>query len=872
MLRGADCNELGEYGNPFALYVADKLHQSYADQDNKLRPIAEKVFMEYPSAVINFSESYEYPRLLSYFFKYGRLEVIKTLLNALNDVEKKTRILNNGDNSCTPLGRVNGSDILSDCDRLKITKYLLHNGGIRTTHSVSMDSDISRILLAATSNGHIKTMKYFIEKEDSCNYHNHLYHALEKNQEEIVHFLIAEYRNEIRYEGNTIFHFSVMSTANLTIIKFLLDGVKDINSQNDLGETPLMVAVKARRELEVIKYLIDNGSNLNLEDKAKHTPLYHALKDDQVEVIKYLIQCGARLSKDLNCILTKNRLQFFKNSAQFDLNGTSYNGLPRLQNAIRYHYFDWAKFIIHHGGNVNVEDINGRTPLHVAAQFGCYEIMRLLFQFGAIYDKADKSLIKPVDLCKYQEFSMMFDELDKLFNSQDLDKSFNALDPANWLGWTFKDAWDPGNPMLFMLNVRNHDGKSLLHIAAIINDCNALKTLLSYNDAYLQRKADEENLEFDPYFLQKKNIEYGKTFKYYLPISVNVLDLQNNSPLHYAAQEGNEKLVSFLLEQGASYNTRNKQGKTPNDLSKKDKIIQLFSDVDKLFDAAEEVSNDFTALISQEFKYINVKNESAKTLLHVVILSGRSNVNVIKFLLKKGVDKNFPDINGNTPLHYAVENDNFEVVKLLLRVGAIYDVKNNAGKAPFELVDNRSATLLTSIDHLFSLIKSDSPESIMKESIITNQDDRFNFILNTHDNQGKTILYYASKFGYLNIVKYLLQYGATFVLITKRFSSPVKVFLASILEMFDDIDSVYEMVRKTDIQIIINVRNVDGKTLLHIAVEKGSIKLFRHLIEKGANINSEDIYGNKPLDCDPLGVKEILQEIVEMNQVDQVNF
>jgi hypothetical protein len=54
MLQGADCNELGEHGNLFALYVADELHSSYSDQDNKLRSIAEKVFMEHPSAFINF--------------------------------------------------------------------------------------------------------------------------------------------------------------------------------------------------------------------------------------------------------------------------------------------------------------------------------------------------------------------------------------------------------------------------------------------------------------------------------------------------------------------------------------------------------------------------------------------------------------------------------------------------------------------------------------------------------------------------------------------------------------------------------------------------------------------------------------------------
>lgn len=98
---------------------------AYARQDNKFRPIQEKLLLQAPEAVSDLSEHYEYPRLLSYFFRHGRIEVIKILMKSINNEEKKRKLLNAKDKKFTPLDQVNNSDQLSDDDRLEITDWKL---------------------------------------------------------------------------------------------------------------------------------------------------------------------------------------------------------------------------------------------------------------------------------------------------------------------------------------------------------------------------------------------------------------------------------------------------------------------------------------------------------------------------------------------------------------------------------------------------------------------------------------------------------------------------------------------------------------------------------------------------------------------------
>ena len=59
---------------------------------------------------------------------------------------------------------------------------------------------------------------------------------------------------------------------------------------------------------------------------------------------------------------------------------------------------------------------------------------------------------------------------------------------------------------------------------------------------------------------------------------------------------------------------------------------------------------------------------------------------IVKLLLEKGANVNFPDYLDNTPLHKACENCHVEIVELLLEYGAEKNCEENAeGYTPEEL-------------------------------------------------------------------------------------------------------------------------------------------------------------------------------------------
>ena len=76
-----------------------------------------------------------------------------------------------------------------------------------------------------------------------------------------------------------------------------------------------------------------------------------------------------------------------------------------------------------------------------------------------------------------------------------------------------------------------------------------------------------------------------------------------------------------------------------------------------------------------------------QTPLHVATIF--EHVDFVKFLLAEDVDIDFKDIDRNTPLYYAVEQENIEIVTLLIKNGANIREKCKNKQSPFDLVKSR---------------------------------------------------------------------------------------------------------------------------------------------------------------------------------------
>jgi len=80
--------------------------------------------------------------------------------------------------------------------------------------------------------------------------------------------------------------------------------------------------------------------------------------------------------------------------------------------------------------------------------------------------------------------------------------------------------------------------------------------------------------------------------------------------------------------------------------------------------------------------------DESKKFLNIDLLSAtiKNKLEKVKQYLEKCADINVIDANNNnTPLHYAVKNNNEEIVKLLLQRGAKVNIRNDKGETPLDL-------------------------------------------------------------------------------------------------------------------------------------------------------------------------------------------
>lgn len=122
-------------------------------------------------------------------------------------------------------------------------------------------------------------------------------------------------------------------------------------------------------------------------------------------------------------------------------------------------------------------------------------------QYGVIFNEIDKNKTTPLGYWSSildinqggKKIIWLLGVLDQLFNSQNLMQDLNEQLVGKSRCWGpygagHPDTWTSNNPMLFILNARNIQGKTLLHIAADTNDIKDINILLEFNHGYLESK------------------------------------------------------------------------------------------------------------------------------------------------------------------------------------------------------------------------------------------------------------------------------------------------------------------------------------------------------------------------------------------------
>ncbi len=146
---------------------------------------------------------------------------------------------------------------------------------------------------------------------------------------------------------------------DLTAINWFIAGGINANVQDSDGRTALISAA-ARGDLAVVNALLAHNVDMNVKDKEGYTALAHAVE--------------ARYSEVEDALLNRPGL---------NANVGGLKGRPVLLAYVWRDDKERLEKLLAHGGDVTLQDADGDTALHGAAQSGNVEIMNLLLDKGA---------------------------------------------------------------------------------------------------------------------------------------------------------------------------------------------------------------------------------------------------------------------------------------------------------------------------------------------------------------------------------------------------------------------------------------------------------------------------------------------------------
>ncbi|TWW71110.1 protein phosphatase 1 regulatory subunit 16A [Takifugu flavidus] len=216
--------------------------------------------------------------------------------------------------------------------------------------------------------------------------------------------------------------------------------------------------------VEVVQCLLDAGACVNACDSELWTPLHAAATCGHTGLVQLLIQAGADLlavNADGNMPydlcedeatlelleivmaeqgITQDRIDEFRGvkeaamladiqtlvQAGNDLNAQDDNGATLLHIASANGYLSVAELLLEHRAQVEVKDTDGWTPLHAASCWGHIQMVELLVANGASLNAKSVLDETPLDVCVDEEVRAKLMDLkhkhDAIMKSQDRQK------------------------------------------------------------------------------------------------------------------------------------------------------------------------------------------------------------------------------------------------------------------------------------------------------------------------------------------------------------------------------------------------------------------------------------------------------------------
>ena len=632
--------------------------------------------------------------------------------------------------------------------------------------------------------------------------------------------------------------------------------------------TPIEVAILSKNK-DLATFLIQKGADVNYKDAQGNTLLHLAVQNKDKEMVLLLLENGA------------------------DVNAQNREG----KSALHFNFVlktDLLDEVLALGGDVNLADIDGKKPYHLAKRFSNPDVLAKLQPediskakpcFGADVNEKDQNAQTPLHKVETVELAKCYVRAGADENAVDLNGQtplMSQIIQKNWsvvsylldikttnfahqdnLGNTFLHYYYLAGENKFysfskleQINVQNKEGKTPLHYfveknmddGSFLHEAKKNRSLVDFNV--------KDNLGRTPLFYLNRKTPIIRFF------DLTVQDNLGNTALVYI---DDSRLFEDLYHAGARFgDVVNLNDKELLDLNEKKKAQLIFkiqfllskNDLRSLktlivgmmnSDLKAEYSSlllEYPSRYKQKELYkilkevdINAKDKEDKTLFQKTLSSQNPNIKLIETLLDTGADVNEQDEMGETPLHKALATQYpKEIVSLLIKHGADVNIKDKEGRLPIHKV-----------------LSSQNPDIRLLTLLLENGAD-----VNAKDKNGETPLQKALKLPHSFLFsQVLLKHGAVIENDDpqKKSSDEKTPDKAQNMSMNAKLISPTMLVSRDTSYIAmllekgldVNSKDNQGNSLLHKAIFYQNKNLLDLLIQKGADVNVKDNRGETPL-------------------------
>lgn len=596
------------------------------------------------------------------------------------------------------------------------------------------------------------------------------------------------------------------------VVKAYLDIGMDVNARVDISLETALIKAAEGGSIERIELLLSRGADLSLIDSSQDTALRTAFNWSHPEAARYLASKGSDLTAanrwgESALLHTIEKSQPDNTAALLEL-GADVNFVGRYARSAPRKAIDngdetLVRALLDHKLDRNLKlDPIGNRPLHYAITKGNVGIAKMLLEAGAELDAATND-----GTTAYEWLVISGDwMIESLGIVEDESKRARALKKkAVWeaaRNGDFAGAIAALTDAGFDANACDCEGKSLLVYAIEQSSLDGVRALLAAGAG-----ADHRN-------------GWG------------------NGALQWVRDETNPEIVELLVARGARPNDG--EGR-PGYLhtvvwNERESLVRLLLSSSPTFDDAQWAELINAAVMKKNVAIVRALHEGGCPLnvhaeiggdgpLHGACSAYRSD-EVIAYLLEHGADVHIRNNQSFTPLHtavqhYAYDDSYIDVLRLLLKHGARWDLVDDYTRTPWECARDLSK------QHVTQLVVTEPIES-----------GRSIDELAAAQSWATIAIWYEA--GRRDEVFSFVSRGAGFEPPAEIKASP----LLSAAIQKSDIELVRALIEKGA-----NVRRAEhyGTTMLHHAAETGSIELCELVLANGADGSAIDDWGSTPV-------------------------